>query len=414
MKVFKFGGASIRDAASIKNMAGIVLAHSDEPLLVVVSAMGKTTNAFEEALALREDQSACDVKLQSTESYHLDIADELLGDHPVSQTISEIIQNARTNLSASLPYDELYDQVVSCGELLSSRLIHACLLHQGVAVSWVDARKCILTDDRFREGQVHWELTHAAVHEQLPSLLENGVILTQGFIGGTRDGRTTTLGREGSDFTAAILASCLKASSVTVWKDVDGIMNADPKQIENTVKFDFLPYREAAEMTYYGASVIHPKTIKPLANDRIPLFVRSFYHPDKPGTVIQDMESYQPIPAIILKDSQCLVSFYVRDFTFVNEQNLSLIFHQLAEMGMKINMMQNSAISFSICVDYDEKKLSELRERLKGHFKIKFNTGLILVTVKHYTSAYLDEYRSRNKVLLEQTSRNTFQILIEP
>lgn len=414
MKVFKFGGASIRDAESIRNMASIVRRYAGQPLLVVVSAMGKTTNAFEELLRRRNDPEARQAQLQEIETYHIGIARELFGDEAVPGRIRDLMLAVENELQAELLPDEAYDRIVSFGELLSSTIIHAWLVADGQEAVWLDARQCILTDDHFREGHVHWELTYAAIHKLVMPMLETGLVLTQGFIGGTRDGRTTTLGREGSDFSAAIFGTCLKAESVTVWKDVDGIMNADPRRIPNTVKFAHLPYREAAEMTYYGASVIHPKTIKPLANEHIPLYVRSFYHPDTPGTVIRDEEGFTPVPAIILKDNQCLISFYVRDFTFVNEQNLSLIFHQLAEMDIKINMMQNSAISFSVCVDNDEQKLLEVRRRLKGHFNIRFNTGLQLITIKHYTGELLQEYRGTFRVLLEQVSRLTCQLLVEP
>lgn len=414
MKVFKFGGASIKDAEAIQNMARIIRQYQETPLVIVVSAMGKSTNALEEVLRLRDQPDAAMKQIEAIEKYHLDIADQLFPDNLVKSQLSEIIRELKQLSKADLPYNEWYDQLVSMGELLSSRLTYAWLSSQGMAIHWLDARSCIRTDDHFREGQVQWETTRALIREQVLPILPHQLVLTQGFIGGTADGRTTTLGREGSDFTAAIFASCLGAESVTVWKDVDGIMNADPKRVKNTIKYASIPYKEAAEMTYYGATVIHPKTIKPLANDHIPLFVRSFYHPDALGTAITDVESYSPVPAIIIKDDQCLVSFHVRDFTFVNEENMSLIFHQLAEMDTKINMMQNSAISFSVCFDYSEEKLVELQRRLKDHFEIRFNTGLQLITIKNYSAEYLREYRERSEILLEQTSRNTYRVLLHP
>ncbi len=414
MKVFKFGGASIRDAAAIRNMAEIVRRYAGEPLVVVVSAMGKMTNAFEEVLRRKGDPQRQQEQISLIARYHQEIAEDLFGSaHEISTRIRLLMEEVREMTNRTMPANEWYDQVVSYGEILSSTIIQTWLEQAGIASAWLDARKCIITDDHFREGHILWELTHEALKKEVIPLSENGVVLTQGFLGGTRDGRTTTLGREGSDFTAAIIAASLRAESVTVWKDVDGIMSGDPKRIPDTVILPELPYREASEMTYYGASVIHPKTIKPLANVGIPLFVRSFYQPDQPGTIIRDTEEFSPVAVTILKDNQCLVSFYVRDFTFVNELNLSLIFHQLAEMDMKINMMQNSAISFSICVDYDEEKIGELRERLKGHFKIRFNTGLELVTVKHYTNTQLELYRNQT-ILLEQITRTTFQVLKDP
>jgi aspartate kinase len=415
MKVFKFGGASIKDAEAIRNMANIILQYQDSSLLIVVSAMGKTTNALEEVLRLKDDPAKAMKQIDRLQEYHLDIAHTLFfPDHPVTFTLIAIIDKIRDLYHKIMPYNEWYDQIVSCGEIMSSRLVHAWLMEVGISTHWLDARSCILTDDHFREGQVHWDQTFKNIQEQVIPVLNDRIVLTQGFIGGTNDGRTTTLGREGSDFSAAIFAACLQAESLTVWKDVDGIMNADPKRIPDTIKLDTIPYKEAAEMTYYGASVIHPKTIKPLANAHIPLYVRSFYHPERSGTAITDSPAYEPVPAIIMKDDQCLVSFHVRDFTFINEQNLSLIFHQLAEMDMKINIMQNSAISFSICVDYDQKKLDDLMSRLKGHFTIRFNTGLLLITVKNYTPDYLSAYKDAYEILLEQITRNTYRVLLHP
>ncbi len=279
-------------------------------------------------------------------------------------------------------------------------------------MSWIDSREYIITDNNFRAAYVNWDNSQLEINK-LNEVLDNSIILTQGFIGRGENGKTTTLGREGSDFSAAIFATCLNAKSVTVWKDVPGILNADPKLVADAELFNQLPYKEAAEMTYYGASVIHPKTIKPLANKNIPLYVRSFDHPDEPGTIIHDCELETLVATTIIKSNQCLVSFKVIDYTFINEDNLSLIFGELAKLDIKINIMQNSAISFSIVIDYRPDKIEVLLDHMKNHFEVRYNTGLLLTTIKNYQQYQVDEYRKGKKLLLEQISRNNYRALIE-
>jgi aspartate kinase len=278
---------------------------------------------------------------------------------------------------------------------------------------WLDARTCIATDQTYREGKVNWSKTNLQSASLTP-MLSSGIVLTQGFIGQTDDGFTTTLGREGSDFSAAIFASCLGAESVTIWKDVPGVMNADPKRMNAAVVFDELPFKEAAEMTYYGASVIHPKTIKPLANKGISLYVKNFDDPSIPGTRIHECKVSALPPLIVFKDNQCLVSCKVTDYSFVNEEQLRTIFHVLTELDMHINVMQNSAISFSFCVDFREHKIKALIDRLRAHFEVFYNTGLTLITVKNYDEATFEHYRRLPGVILEQSSRSTLQVLIKP
>lgn len=415
MKVFKFGGASIKSADAIRNMCEIIGKYSDEKLLVVVSAMGKTTNALENILAAKKSKGSAEEEIQDLLKYHTDICNELFNkSHSIFSIVGTIFDDLTNELHQSYHYNQLYDQVVSKGEILSSNIITAWLQECGTQAQWIDAREYIRTDNNFRGGRVDWHLTEELILHDIHQKAENHILVTQGFIGKSESHFTTTLGREGSDFSAAIFAACLNATSVTVWKDVPGILNADPKLIPDAVLFDELPYKEAAEMTYYGASVIHPKTIKPLANKGIPLHVKSFDHPEKPGTIIHDCELKDLPPTIIIKNNQCLVSFKALDYTFVNEENLSLIFKKLSKVDLKINIMQNSAISFSIVVDYEVTKLERLVETLKEHFDIRYNTGLKLITVKNYMQDILDKYRNDQKILLEQISRNNYRALIAP
>ena len=409
MKVFKFGGASIKNADAVKNMTKIVQSYSNENLLVVVSAMGKTTNALEDILAKHIESGSVD--LNPLKNYHLEICNELFeNNHGIFKMVADLFDLLDSTLKLNYSYDKLYDQVISFGEILSSTIICEYLNEIGSSIKLIDSRQYIRTDDNYRNGHVDWDTTCEHING-LTQDLNNYILLTQGFIGGTSDGFTTTLGREGSDFTAAIYAHCLNAESMTVWKDVPGILNADPKIISDAKLFNEIPYSEAAEMTYYGASVIHPKTIKPLANKNIPLYVRSFDSPDNAGTIIHQCDFKNPISTIIIKNEQCLVSFHVIDFTFVNEDNLSLIFRELHNLDIKINIMQNSAISFSIVIDYRKDKLEALIALLNKHFDIRYNTGLSLITIKNYSDRDIEKYRSGKRILLEQQSRNNYRAL---
>lgn len=415
MKVFKFGGASVKDAAAVRNVADIIALYP-EPLLVVVSAMGKTTNALENIYAQALAQNDFRTPLQDLADYHWRVATDLFPEekqHPVFQSIQEQF----TALQEYLPhlqkdcYDEQYDQIVSYGEIISSLLVYHYLAAQGFKVAWQDCRTCICTDSNWREARVDWPLTEEKIREQVGPLLEQNLVVTQGFLGGTTGQRTTTLGREGSDFSGAIFAFCLRAESLTIWKDVAGFLNADPKHFRNTVKYDEISYQETVEMAYYGATVIHPKTIKPLANRHIPLYVKSFLHPTDPGTVIREIKNDKLVPAFIRKANQCLISFSVRDFTFVSEKNLSVIFQALAELRFKINLMQNSAISFSVCSDYDQNRLKRLKERLQEQFVIHYNASLLLYTIKNYTENSINFLTVDKEILLEQRTRATFQFV---
>lgn len=411
MKVFKFGGASLKSSAGIRQVGRIVTT-TPAPLLIVVSAMGKTTDQLERVHASAMHNRDHRPFLAESIAYHDEIINGLFSlPDDVKKEVAAQFSELERKLDITADFDMSYDQIVSFGEIISSLIVFYYLRELGVPVAWLDARTCIATDSTFREGKIDWEKTCARIRTQL--LEEKGVVITQGFIGGTPDGLTTTLGREGSDFTAAIFASSLEAQSVTIWKDVPGVMNADPKRLPAAIVFRELPFKEAAEMTYYGASVIHPKTIKPLANKGIPLLVKNFDDPSLPGTIIHECRVPEMPPLIVFKDNQCLISCKVTDYTFINEQQLQQIFHVLSELDIRINVMQNSAISFSFCIDFRESKLKALINRLQQMFEVYYNTGLTLITVKNYNNETFDNYRKRPGVILEQSSRSTLQVLIK-
>jgi aspartate kinase len=413
MKVFKFGGASVKSSQAIKNVGVIVKNYATDQLMIVVSAMGKTTNALERIVALGQSAKNFTEELEAIKSYHLQaLADLSLHDEELFDKLEKICAQIAIESVRKGDYDEIYDQVVSQGEVLSSLILSHYLRSVGIETEWIDARHYITTDDTWREGKVNWEITTQAA-QNLKPILSKKKIVTQGFVGATGEGKTTTLGREGSDYTAAIFAACLQAESVTIWKDVPGVMSADPKRIATASVFEELPYQEAAEMTYYGASVIHPKTIKPLANAKIPLLVKNFDDPSLPGTRIHDCKIDKLPPLIVFKENQCLVSCKVTDYTFVSEEQIGLIFQALMKHNVRINVMQNSAISFSFCVDFRDQKIVDLIHELSNHFEVYYNTNLTLITIKNYDAASFVEYRNRAGVLLEQSSRSTLQVLVK-
>jgi aspartate kinase len=418
MLVFKFGGASVKDAEGIINLANVVGKYKSEQLLIVVSAMGKTTNALEKLTKAYADQTN-DVHeiYEGIKQYHYDIIAELFetGDpvfDDVANTFVEIDWMIEDEPHDD--YDFIYDQIVSVGELVSTRIVAAYLNKAGLKSQWLDVRGYIHTDNNYREGTVQWDKTRESIQLSIPTQLERGIVVTQGFLGGTSENFTTTLGREGSDYTASIFAACLGAESVTTWKDVPGILNADPKLFNDTIKFDELSYTEAIEMTYYGATVIHPKTIKPLQNANIPLLVKPFTDPDAPGTVIkEDGRNIFAKPVIIIKKEQVLLSISTKDHSFITEDHLSDIFERFAKNHVKINMMQTSALSFSVCFDYKEEYFSKLLADLNTAYKAKYNNDLTLITVRHYTGDTAKELVGGKTVLLEQLSRNTAQLVVK-
>ena len=419
MKVFKFGGASVKDASALQNLAQIVTTQGGrQELVLVVSAMGKTTNALEQVYDLAMNGQDFKAAFDHNRQYHLSIVNELFPkeEHPVYERLEHLFTQLQQQLQSfkALPntqYDRNYDQVVSFGELISSVIVHYFLQEQGIANTWVDSRKYIQTDNTWREARVDWAWTERVIKRDLPEILKQQLVVTQGFLGGTNNGLTTTLGREGSDFSAAIFSYCLGAEGMYIWKDVAGLLNADPKRFAHTVRYRELDYQETVEMAYYGASVIHPKTIKPLANKSIPLYVKSFLDPSAEGTKICDCHFEKLAPAYIIKDNQCLVSFSAKDFTFISEKNLGTIFNALSELRLKINLMQNSAISFSICTDLHEERLQRLLETLQDQFTIHYNTSLQLFTIKNYDNDSIQEITKGKEILMEQRTRTTFQVV---
>lgn len=411
MKIYKFGGASLKTARAVQKVADIVATQRTGPLLIVASAMGKTTNALEVLVDLAAKGMPYKTELQSVIDYHLDIMKGLFADGDNAYAVlNDQFQKLEVALTVKGDYDMVYDQVVSMGEVISTAIL-ASYLKKHQETLWVDARKYVRTDSTFREGKVQWAETEKNI-ASLRSLLNSKVLVTQGFIGSDASGKTTTLGRDGSDYSAAVFASGLGAESVTIWKDVPGVMNGDPKKIDAALVFEELPFKEAAEMTYYGASVIHPKTIKPLANRNIPLYVKSFEDPSLAGTLIHECTVQQLPPLVVFKENQCLISCKVVDYTFVNEQQLSAIFDALARLDVRINLMQNSAISFSFCVDFREQKINKLIEELSKLFEVYYNTGLTLITIKNYDGKTYQSYRSKPGIILEQSSRSTLQLLV--
>lgn len=410
MNVFKFGGASVKDAAGVRNLATIVREQGGQSV-VVVSAMGKTTNALELLVSAWQNgqTTAIATQFDQLQAYHQQIMDELEGDFSAVQQLFAQLQQLLQKTPAGAP-DELYDQIVSQGELLSTQIVAAHLKAAGLPARWLDARTLIRTDVTFREGKVDWAETKQRVQAAVDG---QGIVITQGFIGQSADGRTTTLGREGSDYSAAILAFCLNAESVTIWKDVPGVLNADPKWFDDTVLLERLTYQDAIELAYYGATVIHPKTIKPLQNKGIPLYVRSFIDTKAPGTVIGQFDQHLTVPSFIFKVNQVLISLHPVDFSFIAEDNLSRIFGRFAQAGVKINLMQNTAISFSVVVDNDPVRIPALLNVLRNDFRVSYNEGLELVTIRYYDQGTIDRVLVNKKLLLEQKSRYTVQLVVK-
>ena len=398
------------------NMCSIIRSDHKEPLVVIVSAMGKMTNALEHLLELTMNEKNTDSALKKIRSFHHKIISglELKHDPELSREVEEVFESLSQSLGsfgASVSYDFFYDQTVSLGEILSTKIIAAYLNSIDIPTFWLDARKVIKTDNIHRQAKVDWGATQALIKSQVVNAPEGHVILSQGFIGSNAKYNSTTLGREGSDFSAAIFATSLDATSVTIWKDVPGVLNADPKKFKKTKLYEQLPYKEAAEMTFYGASVIHPKTIKPLAQKGIPLYVKSFEKPRAKGTSIAESEVPNLAPAIIHKAGQTVISFKISDFSFINESHIHLIFDHIKRLNLSINLMQNSAISFTICMDDNPMKREQLRKALLEDFLIYYNEGLELITIKNYDQATIDELCEGKEIIIEQRSRNNFQMV---
>jgi aspartate kinase len=418
MQVFKFGGASVKSAENIKNVVSIVEKHRDSSLLIVVSAIGKTTDKLVRITEsyLKQD-GECFALLDQLKQEHFNILNELFPDptHPVYDDIANTFVEIEWILEEELQddYDYLYDQIVSVGELLSTKIVAAYSSYQGVPTQWVDARDFILTDNTYREGKVDWEKTEDKIRKDLPTILDDYVVVTQGFIGSTSENFTTTLGREGSDYSAAIFAASLNAENITIWKDVPGVLNADPKWFDQTELIPELSYTDAIELTYYGATVIHPKTIKPLQNKKITLNVRSFINPEEPGTQIKTTNQTLPVPSFIFKVNQVFINIQPRDFSFIVEDNLSHIFDSFHQNRIKINMMHNSAISFSVAVDDTGENVLNLLEQLNKRYKVSVAAGLELITIRYYNQQTIDRVLVNKEIIRELKDSYTCQMLVK-
>jgi len=417
MQVFKFGGASVKNADGVVNLGRIVAAHSDSKLLIVVSAMGKTTNLLEQLVQryVNGTGSVADL-LEETRLYHDTITRQLFPDinHPVHNEVANRFVEIEWILEEPPmdPYDYLYDQIVAVGELVSTTIVNHYLNAIGLKSHWIDARDYVLTDNTHREGRVDWKVTAARIQERIPRLLESKLLVTQGFIGSTSENFTTTLGREGSDYSAAIFAACLNAESLTIWKDVPGVLNADPKWFDQTELIPELSYLDAIELTYYGATVIHPKTIKPLQNKNIPLLVKSFVDTDNGGTQIKSTNESLPVPSFIFKVNQVLVSILPRDFSFIVEDNLSDIFSRFHAHKIKVNMMHNSAVNFSVSIDDTGNNVATLLTDLQARYDVRHQNGLELITIRHYNQQTIDRVLVEKEIIMELKDSYTCQLLV--
>jgi aspartate kinase len=415
MKVYKFGGASVKDAAGIKNLAKIVKTESDN-LVIVVSAFGKTTNALEKVLkAWISGDGEYKSFLDDVYAAHLAVIMDLFGhdsDLKVKIDVSFALLQDYLMTSTKGEYDFEYDQVVSNGELWSTLIVAEYLKLNFQNVEWCDIRKILLTDDRYRDANVLWTESTKRIRNTF-DFKKKKIYITQGFIGGTFAGQTTTLGREGSDYTAAILANMLDAECVVVWKDVPGILNADPMWYPDAIKLDEISYKEAVEMSFSGAKVIHPKTIKPLHNKNIPLQVRSFLNPDENGTVIKaDVILRKVIPVFIKKEDQILISILPKDFSFVMGDNLSRIFHSFIAHGIKVNLVEASAVSIDVCVDDERSKVESLIADLKIEYSAVYNENVEMLSIRHYTAEAIDRITVGREILLEQRTRSTVRFVV--
>lgn len=417
MNIFKFGGASVNSAEGVRNLMKISQAYKDETI-IVVSAMGKMTNLLENlADAFFYGKEEIDSLFQQIKEFHLGILSDLFPDssQSVYKQVDELFNDLAIYLkrTPSLNYDFEYDQIVVFGELLSTTIVSQFLNKSGKPNKWVDIRNSLKTDHTYREASVDWELSHQLVNQNF-SFDNTFVYVTQGFIGATNTNLSTTLGREGSDYSAAILAYILDAEAIIIWKDVPGIMNADPKWLSDSQKLERISYQEAIELAFYGAKVIHPKTIQPLKNKKIPLMVKSFMAPQDPGTTISCADNKKELktPVFIQKKKQWLISILPNDFSFIMEDNLSDIFAMFARYRVKINLTQNSAISFSVCVDHYGDNLLSLIDELSENYKVRYNQNLELVTIRHYTAEAVQRIIDGRKVMMEQRSRNTAQFVL--
>ena len=415
MRIYKFGGASVKDANGVKNLITILNTLGSEKTLIVVSAMGKTTNSLE--LVVKnyfDDKEELQYSINEVFTFHNKILNDLFNDnkHQIFSDVKEILENLRIFLkrNKSPDYSFVYDQVVIFGEILSTKIINSYLIHSNIRCNWLDARTLIKTDSKYRDANLNWEITKNSISNGVNTKLLN---ITQGFIASDSNNFSTTLGREGSDYTAAIFAYCLNAESVTIWKDVPGVLNADPRVFKKPQLLNKISYTEAIELAFYGASVIHPKTLQPLQKKEIPLYVKSFLNPSGNGTAISRGTKIDPlIPCFIVQRNLNLLKLSSLDFSFIVEDNISDIFQILHENKMKVDLIQNSAISFSVCVYDKYSRLKELLSILKATFKVECTENVSLFTIRHFNENSSDEILKNNKLLLEQRTNETLQLVV--
>lgn len=414
MQVFKFGGASVKDANGVKNVASVLQKVGYEKTLIVISAMGKTTNAIEVIIDnYFNNKPELQSSIQDVKKYHNAILLDLFDNeqHLVFKRVSMLFDELSSffDRNKSPDYNFVYDQTIGFGELASSIIVSEYFNHIGIKNQWIDVREYIKTDNYYRSANVNWDATQQTITSKFNKSVLN---ITQGFIGSDANNFTTTLGREGSDYSAAIFAYCLNAESVTIWKDVPGVLNADPRYFENTQLLNKISYREAIELAFYGASVIHPKTLQPLQGKEIPLFVKSFLHPENKGTKVEKGVGIDPnVPCFIVKKNQVLISLSSLDFSYIVEENISEIFRLLHLYKMKVDVIQNSAISFSVCVDNIYNNLDKLLQHLKATFKVNCQENVSLYTIRHYNLNEINKLEADKTVLLKQLTQETVQIV---
>lgn len=417
MKVFKFGGASVKDAESVRNVAKVLKNQGYEQCIIVVSAMGKTTNALEKVVQLYFEQKAHSQALSLVRDQHFYLLNELFPEKNelfahrevlfphIEMIFAEMDQFLLKNKSPN--YNFVYDQIISCGEIISSKILSEYLNAVQIKNEWLDARELIKTDNSYREGIVDWDKTE----QLITAIPQRGCYVTQGFIGSDENSFTVTLGREGSDYSAGIFSYCIDAKEMTIWKDVPGVMTGDPRKFKNTKLLSFLSYEEAIEMAYYGASVIHPKTLQPLQRKHIPFFVKSFLEPHKKGTQISDSKKQQHEECWILKENQKFINISTKDFSFITEEHVSLIFNLLSQLKIKVSLIQNSAISLNLCIEDKFHKTKELTKILEENFHTQVKENVSLLTIRNYNPSHLDKLCENKTILLKQISNNIAQII---
>ena len=416
MRIFKFGGASIKDADGVKNLVKVLRTVGHDKTLVVISAMGKTTNAIEVVIDnYFNNNKELQSSIQDVKKYHNGILLDLFENenHAVFNIISNLFQDLSIffDRNKSPDYNYVYDQVIGYGELISTTIVSTYLNEIGLKNNWLDVREFVKTDNYYRNAKVDWDATQDVISKKVNKKILN---ITQGFLGSDANNFTTTLGREGSDYTAAIFAYCLNAESVTIWKDVPGVLNADPRYFENAQLLNQISYREAIELAFYGASVIHPKTLQPLQRKEIPLYVKSFFNPKEDGTSVSKGQDLEPhVPCFIVKKDLVLISLSSLDFSFIVEENISEIFNLLAKYKMKVDVIQNSAISFSVCTGNNYKNLKKLLQHLKAKFKVDFTENVSLYTIRHFDKKAIHGLEENKTILLKQIFDQTVQIVTQ-